>query len=318
MRRLQAAIPSVQAGVRLGIGDDAAVLAGTAADTVVCTDMLVEGVDFADWASWADVGHKAAAVNLSDLAAMGARPRGLLLALGLRPDDAVADVLRLVRRLHAVGAAHGAPLVGGDISRCAGPLVVAVTAIGQLRRGAALRRQRAPVGADVWVSGSLGGAAAGLHALQAALPSPPSLRRRQLRPAPQVALGAALSRCAGVLAAVDVSDGLGQDVLHLPRPGAGVCLDLAALPMAPCLRVWARQQGLAPLQLALWGGEDFELAFAAQVAARGRLVALGRRLGLRLSRIGAVVAAPGLKLLGAPMAALAAGRGFDHFAPSRR
>ena len=156
-----------QSWVERGIGDDAAVF-GCSGRVVASSDMLVEGVDFDfDWASFADVGHKAAAVNLSDLAAMGCRPRGLLLNLGLRRADAVAGVLALVRSLARVGAQYGAPLIGGDISSTSGPLVVSVTAVGDLDEGVeSLSRATSVAGDKILVSGCLGGAAAGLGLMQ--------------------------------------------------------------------------------------------------------------------------------------------------------
>ncbi len=257
-RRLRRRSP----GVSLGIGDDAALLADVGPEAVLTADMLVEGVDFElGWASFADVGHKAAAANLSDLAAMGAEPRGLLVSLGLRRDDRVADVLALMTRLDAVGRRFGAPVVGGDVSSLAGPLVVAVTAIGQVARRRALRRGRGRPGDVVLVSGALGGAALGLQGLMQGAKRD-RFARRQLRPEPRVALGRALARAGVVRAAADLSDGLARDALHLAGPGCAVVLEVSRLPLEPGLARAAAARRLDAIDLALAGGEDFELVLA--------------------------------------------------------
>lgn len=306
--RIQRYVRTRGAGVVVGIGDDAALVRAVAPAAVLTTDMLVEGVDFElAWASWADVGHKAAAVNLSDLAAMGARPRGLLLSLALRQDALVADVMALVRTLARVGARYGAPLVGGDLSKIDGPLVASVTAIGEVDPARALRRHGGRVGDVVLVSGALGGAAAGLAALQAGFTTP--LKRRQLRPTPHVALGIALADSGLVRSAADVSDGLARDALHVAQRGAGVVLDPAALPIDAGVAEVARRLKRDPLELAVAGGEDFELVLAVHPAKVARVQALAAARRTKLTAVGRVVRRPGLSL-GAKAASVTA---FDHF-----
>jgi thiamine-monophosphate kinase len=305
--RIQKHVRSRGAGVVVGIGDDAALVRAVAPAAVLTTDMLVEDVDFRlAWASWSDIGHKAAAVNLSDLAAMGARPRGLLLSLALRPAIRVADVMALVGTLARVGARYGAPLVGGDLSKIDGPVVASVTAIGEVDPKKALRRYAGRVGDVVLVSGTLGGAAAGLEALQAGLATP--LRKRQLRPTPQTALGVALARSGLVRSAADVSDGLASDALHVAPAGRGVSLDGDALPVQPGVEEIARRLGKDPLRLAVAGGEDFELVIAVDPRNVTRVQALAAKYRTRLTVIGKVVKRPGLALGKAK--GLAA---FDHF-----
>ena len=224
----------------LGVGDDAALLPSGAGATVACCDLLVEDVDFRrGWASFADVGHKAAAVNLSDLAAMGATGRGLLLALALGADERLGDVLALVRALHATGRRYGAPLVGGDLSYTKGPMVVSVTAFGEVRPPG-LRRHGGRSGDVLAVCGPLGAARAGLAILEGELgrgawqatPWARALVRRQLRPTPQLAAGALLATLEGVRAATDLSDGLMQDAAHLCGPRCGAVIEATALPLA--------------------------------------------------------------------------------------
>jgi thiamine-monophosphate kinase len=310
-RRLEGARGHASRGVLVGIGDDAALLSAVGPAAVLTTDLLVEGVDF-DW-SWArptDVGHKAAAVNLSDLAAMGARPRGLLLSLALRPGDAVRDVLALVDAVHREGSRHGAPLVGGDLSATSGPLVISVTAVGEVSAGRAMRRHRGRPGDRVLVSGTLGAAAAALSLFLSGRAAPPALARRQLRPEPRIALGLALSRSGLVRSCADVSDGLAGDALHVAAAGCGVELDLARLPRDRALEKAAWRLRRDAAELALQGGEDFELVLAAAPAQVPALLRLSTRLGVPLTDVGVVVRRPGLSLTG--RGSLGAG-GFDHF-----
>lgn len=285
--------------VRIGPGDDAAWLG--IPNCVVSTDTLVEDVDFRlRWASWADVGHKAAAVNLSDLSGMGARPRALLVSLCLRPKDPVQGVMSLVRSAHRLGCRYGAPVVGGDLSRTSGPLVVSAVAIGEAD-APPMRRGQARLGEAVFVSGQPGEARAGLLALERAVLVPRSIVQRQLRPTPRVALGRALARSGLVTSCADVSDGLLQDAQHLVRPGLQVALDDAALPMSAPLRRAAATLGQEPGSWVREGGEDFELVFSAPAQHSHRLAALGRRVGVAVHRIGTV------------MRGRAGAHGHDHF-----
>lgn len=297
-------------GVLVSIGDDAAVLKHIGPGAVLSADMLVEGVDFDfAWATPSDVGAKAAAANLSDVAAMGAKPRCLMLSLGLRTRDHVADVLALMTALARVGRAFGAPLVGGDLSRVDGPMIVSVTVVGEGRLRSLLRRQQARLGDVVLVSGSLGGAAAGLALLRQGHRAPRSCVARQLRPRPQVALGLALARSGLVTSAADISDGLAKDALHLVPPHLGVELLREALPQMPGLGRVASALGADPYTWALAGGEDFELVVASRQRDVAQLKRVAARLGETLTAVGRVVKRPGLSLQGGPVPR----GGFDHF-----
>lgn len=297
----------------LGVGDDAALLPVAPGHALAAAcDMLVEGRHFfADVAPEA-LGHKALAVNLSDLAAMGARPRWALLALALPQADA-AWLERLMAGFYALAARFGVELVGGDTTR--GPRNLCVTVLGEAPAEQALRRDAARQGDDVWVSGALGGAALALrHALGEVRldAAAAALARARLEwPQPRVELGLALRGLAH--AAIDISDGLAADLGHiLERSGVGATLEWARIPLEPAL---AGLDSPLALRCALAGGDDYELCFTAPAAHREAIAALATRLGLPLARIGRIEAAPGLRVLDAAGRALALpARGFDHFA----
>ncbi|MBC7792561.1 MAG: thiamine-phosphate kinase [Clostridia bacterium] len=306
--RIQRYVRSAKDGVVVGVGDDAALVRALAPAAVLTTDMLVENVDFAfAWAKWADVGHKAAAVNLSDLAAMGAEPRGLLLSLALRPTDGVRDVMALVATLADVGNAYGAPLVGGDLSKIDGPVVASVTAIGEVDPRKALRRYGGCPGDIVLVSGSLGEGAAGLLALQRGIKSP--LTKRQLRPTPRVELGRSLAKADIITSAADISDGLARDALHVAAVGCGVAIDPEALPIRPVTRALAKRLGHDVINLAVAGGEDFELVLSVEPNDVLRAQRIASRHGVALTPIGTVTKRGGLKI-GSTRRSY---RAFEHF-----
>ncbi|MEE8410068.1 MAG: thiamine-phosphate kinase [Myxococcota bacterium] len=298
------------AGVVAGIGDDAALLESIGPHAVLTADLLVERQDFDfAWATPADVGHKAAAVNLSDLAAMGAAPRCLLVSLALRRRDRVADVLALIRSLARVGRRYGAPLVGGDLSKTRGPMIVAVTAVGEVAAGRAMRRGRARAGDVILVSGTLGGAGLGLMDLRSKRRARSAATRRQLRPEPRIALGLRLARWGRVRACADISDGLAADALHLVAPGNGVEIDPALLPIAESSRA---KLGTRAWRTALCGGEDFELAIAVRPGDVAAVKRVARVAGARLTPVGTVCRGRGLRLVGFDLG----NRrwvGFDHF-----
>jgi thiamine-monophosphate kinase len=274
--------PQGGAGVILGIGDDAALLRPPrGADLAVTVDAVVEGVHFGAGFAPEDVGWKALAVNLSDLAAMGARPLWALCALAVPRGADPGRLLRVGRGLAACARRFGVALAGGNVTRAA-ELSLAVTAMGSLPRGRALRRDGARPGDRLVVSGSLGGAALGIHPR-----APASARRRQRRPEPRVELGRGLLGLA--TACIDISDGLLQDLGHLARAsGVGAVVRIGDLPLDPEL---ARLAALDPrlLELALAGGEDYELLAAVPAGRLGRARAAAARAGVRLAEIGEVV-----------------------------
>ncbi|SFU98196.1 thiamine-phosphate kinase [Pseudoduganella namucuonensis] len=301
----------------LGIGDDCALLAPTpGAQTAISSDMLVEGRHFFAGEDAARLGHKSLAVNLSDLAAMGARPVGFTLALALPSSD--RDWLAgFARGLFALADAHGCELIGGDTTR--GPLNICVTIFGEVAPGHALRRDAALAGDDVWVSGTLGDARLALAA-RLDQDTGPALTAAELAaagarlytPTPRVALGALLAGSRLARAAIDLSDGLVGDLGHiLKRSGVGATLDVDALPAGPVLAT--RDIALRRRYTAA-GGDDYELCFTAPVSAREAVLAAGARCGTPVTRVGRIEAEPGLRLADAVGAALDLQlRGFDHF-----
>lgn len=305
--------------VPVGPGDDCAVLEPFRGQACITTDAVVEDVHFTRAAfRLEDVGHKALAVNLSDLAAMGATPRWFTCALGLPSGTSVRDVVRLARGMSALARAHDIALVGGNFTS-ARELSVTITAAGEVARGRALLRSGGRPGDLLYVSGTLGDAAAGLEALRSSRGRSP-LARRQLRPEPRVALG----RCAVgfATAAIDISDGLLQDLGHLCR--ASRCsaeVDVSRVPLSGALQRKARA-GEQALRWALTGGEDYELLFA---VAPGRASAFERavgRAGQRVTRVGALAprrsgrSGSPVRLVGEGASALrSVPDGFDHFRP---
>ncbi|MFZ5607863.1 MAG: thiamine-phosphate kinase [Pseudomonadota bacterium] len=296
---------TVRGDVLLGIGDDCALLAPPPGMQLAVTmDTLNAGVHFPADTAPADIGWKALAVNLSDLAAMGAQPAWCTLALSLPQADA-AWLEAFCDGFLALAAQHGVALVGGDTTR--GPLAVSITAHGFVPAGAALRRDGARVGDDVWASGTLGDAAGALAQWQAGAAIAPPLRARLDRPTPRVALGHALRGIAS--ACIDVSDGLLADLAHITRAsGVGADIEADALPASDALREAFAIDAMRRLQAA--GGDDYELCFTAPATQRAALQTLAAPLRLPLTRIGRIVAGSGVHCAGlGPVPP-----GYQHFA----
>ena len=303
--------------VRVGVGDDAAVVRPAAGnELVISVDMLVEGQHFFADVDPSALGHKTLAVNLSDLAAMGATPRWALLA-GALPDNDERWIGAFAAGLFALAGRFDVELIGGDTTR--GPRTFCVTIIGELPQGTAITRSGAQPGDDVYVSGTLGDAALGLAALQHRTEIVPealsALRARLDTPEPRVALGQRLRGVAS--AALDVSDGLVGDLGHiLAASKVGAAIELAAIPVSPELarRLASGERDLA-LYCALAGGDDYELCFTAPPATRDAIAAIARATALPLARIGTITRATGLVVRderAIPLPALP--RAFDHFA----
>jgi thiamine-monophosphate kinase len=292
-------------GVVLGIGDDAAVLRPRAGeDVVLTTDSLVQDVHFRlRDESPRTLGRRALVANLSDLAAMGARPLGFTVAL-VAPARLPLPVLDgLLAGLLREAAAHACPLVGGNLAE-GRELSLGVAALGAVERGRELRRTGSRPGDRILVTGSLG---------RAALERARALRGRgrvRFVPQPRLGAGRALTRLAGVGGCIDVSDGLEGDLAHLLEPaGLAGALEPDRLPLARGLRRGAAALGLDPLRLALAGGEDYELLFTLRPGAPGA-PALARRLGVAVHEIGRVVRRPRGRQPSPP-------GGWSHFAPRR-
>ncbi len=296
----------------LGVGDDCALLQPTPGmQLAVSSDMLVEGRHFLSTVPADRLGHKALAVNLSDLAACGASPLAFTLALSMpRVDETFVD--GFARGLYALADAHGIELVGGDTT--AGPLAICIAVFGEVPPGQALLRSGARVGDAVWVSGELGDARLALEAfrgtVQLSTDAFEAARARMEQPAPRVALGMALRGLA--TSAIDVSDGLLGDLGHvLARSGVGATIDADALPMSAVL---ATQPTALRRECLLAGGDDYELLFTAPAAQAERVRAAGASAQVAVSCIGRIDAVPGVRVVdrhGQPVAAAFAG--FDHF-----
>ena len=310
--------------IALGIGDDCALLQpAPGMQLAISTDMLVEGRHFFADVDPESLGHKALAVNLSDLAAMGAEPLAFTLALALPPGRARDEswLNAFARGLFALADAHHCTLVGGDTT--AGPLNLCLTVFGRVPAGQALRRDGARPGDDVWVSGTLGDARLALGALRGewALSADAlrTARQRLERPTPRIALGLALRGIAS--AAADVSDGLAGDLGHILQAssvGAVIESKLASSLIAARARLTSadgRFNSKSLLDIALTGGDDYELVFTAPSIARAAVEAASERAATPVTRVGQIEATPGLRLADpdggvAPLAA----RAFDHFA----
>ena len=299
---------ATRADVVLGIGDDAALLAPPPGRQLVVTaDTLNDGVHFPRGTSPADVGWKALAVNLSDLASMGAEPAWCTLSLSL-PQSDPAWIEGFLDGFLDLAGQHGIALVGGDTTR--GPLSIAVTAMGLVEPGRALRRDGARVGDEVWVTGTLGDAAGGLALLDRE--PVPALRARLDRPTPRVAAGRALAGIA--TACVDVSDGLLADLGHVcARSHVAARIDVDALPASAALMEVIGEADRIALQAS--GGDDYELCFTAPADAGADIGAVSAQLGLRFTRIGRIVAGEGVHPVDAKSQPWSSPRrGYDHFA----
>ncbi|HMM47484.1 MAG TPA: thiamine-phosphate kinase [Thiobacillaceae bacterium] len=305
-------------GAVLGVGDDCALLAPTPGmQLAVTSDMLLEGRHFSPQDGPAGLGHKSLAVNLSDLAAMGAKPRWATLAIALPAADDVW-LRAFARGLYRLADQHGIEIVGGDTTR--GPLTISITAIGELPPGQALRRDGAQDGDDVWVSGMLGSAALALAYRQGRLRMDPVDAARVLPalylPTPRVELGIALRGIAH--SAIDISDGLLGDLGHIlersqPLAGPlGAAIEFAALPTLPVVQAYLHESVARDCVLA--GGDDYELCFTAPPARRDAVADAARAAGVAVARVGRITGEPGLAVLGPEGAPMPFERtGHDHF-----
>ena len=308
----------------LGVGDDCALLDIAAGmQLAVSSDMLVEGRHFLADVSPQALGHKALAVNLSDLAACGARPLAFTLALAL-PQIDEAWLQEFSDGLWALADAHGCELVGGDTTQ--GPLNICITVFGEVPRGQALLRSGAQPGDDIYVSGTLGDARLALECLQGRLTLPDDvLARTRLRleqPTPRVALGQALRRLA--TSAIDISDGLTGDLGHILKASrAGARISLSDTIDLIANHVHGTGAGglfdqKNRLDYVLAGGDDYELCFTAPASRRQAVRAAAVQSATPVTRIGVVEAEPGLRLCDADGRALTAcPTSFDHFAPAQ-
>ena len=296
----------------LGVGDDCALLSPTPGmQLATSSDMLVEGRHFLSTVSPERLGHKALAVNLSDLAACGAGPIAFTLALALpRVDESFLEGFS--RGMFALADEHGCELIGGDTTQ--GPLNICITAFGEVPPGAALLRSGAQPGDDLYVSGTVGDARLALEVIRGSVALDgrafEQVRAAMEQPRPRVALGLALRGVA--TSAIDVSDGLLGDLSHiLGRSGVGASVEVDAVPRSAVLR---EQTGTLQRTCALAGGDDYELVFTAPTDRAAQVAAAARQAGVAVTRIGRIEATAGLRLVDPQGRAVANTFGsFDHF-----
>lgn len=295
VRRFLAAAPPGWAGVRVGPGDDCAVVAGDG--IALSTDLSVEGVHFRrGWLEPAEVGWRAAAGALSDLAAVAARPIGILVSLAAPAEDAGDYAAAVMEGCRAAAAYAGAALLGGDLSRSPGPLVIDVTVVGEAP--APVLRSGALPGDELWVTGELGGAAAFVQARLRGRAAPHGARERFARPLPRTREALWLHARGLPRAMLDLSDGLAGDAGHLATgSGVAVLISPEAVPVHPGVRSRAPARRRA---LALGGGEDYELCFAARPGeVQPHVAGFERELGVRLTCVGRVGGGDGVWMVDA-------------------
>jgi len=318
--RLAAMLPAPRR-TRLGIGDDAAAVELPGGDLLlITTDLLMEDVHFRlSWGDFAQLGWKALAQNLSDIAAMGGTPTHAVIALALPSRVIAAQAAELYRGLSELAGQSGVDIIGGDTVRSSGPLTIGVTVMGRVPEDELLTRAGGRPGDALFVTGALGAAAAGVQVLDSGRPAPENLRPAilaQLQPQPRLAAARALAASSRVTAMMDLSDGVATDLHRLCRAsGAGAVIERHNLPIAPVVFAacaWLAEGGIAcePLETALCGGEDFELLLAAPPDAEEGL----RRLiaPLPLTRVGMLTASPDILLRG-EAGDLPLPWGFTHF-----
>lgn len=316
------------AAVRVGIGDDCAVLEPTAGSLLLATtDLLIEDVHFRRrWATPTDIGWKSLAVNVSDIAAMGGRPRWGLIALACPEDVTVQEAEEFYAGVQALATDLDVVIVGGDTSSSPRGWVINVTLLGEAMR-APLLRSTARAGDVIAVTGSLGRSAAGLALLEAG-PAPAGLAgdaradvtAAHLRPRPRTREGQWLSEAGGVTSMIDLSDGLATDLGHLcEESGVGARVELARIPVGASVRAVARALGRDAIHWATGGGEDYELLLTCAPGAFDRLAGgLARATGTTLTAIGEMMpAAERIRYLDACGESVSVGPGFEHFVTGR-
>jgi thiamine-monophosphate kinase len=291
--RIQRRLPPPPDWMTVGIGDDAAVVEPERNRLdVLSVDALVEGVHF-DRAFTPPhaIGHRALAVNLSDLAAMGATPRLCLLSFVLPGGWPVADFEAMLDGLLALAARHRMHVAGGNLARSPGPLVIDITVSGTIKRRQIATRSGAFPGDELFVTGSIGAAAAGLEMLREENASGSPCAVRYLYPEPRLRLGQLVARNRAASACVDLSDGLADAVHRLAEAsGVGAIVDDDELPIEPSARDWFEQRGANASLRAVTGGDDYELLLAVRPRGRRRLAQVTRHAGTRLTRIGVCTA----------------------------
>lgn len=304
------------ARVRVGIGDDAAVLDLDSRNcAVVTTDMLVASRHFPPGTSPEQMGRRAVVVNLSDLAAMGAKPLGLIFSVGLPRRLKVKFVERLVRGMDVAAREHGTYVIGGDLSESK-EVVISGAAFGVAHKRELLTRSGAKVGDLIAVTGRLGAAAAGLKLLLKRLPAKSyrALVRAQLEPVAHVREGRALTRSGFVTSAIDVTDGLATNLRQLARESkVKLVVDRTNVPEHPLVRKFATRYGFGVDDFVLFGGEDFELLFTVRPRGWEKVRLALKRMGTTATMIGCVARGKGVFIQAKEKTRALPNRGYEHF-----
>lgn len=326
LRRIRGRLPARPKAVRIGIGDDAAVLRSSSArDLIVTTDLLVEGIDFdLHGPSFFQIGRKALAVNLSDIAAMGGEPTAFLIGIAAPGLMAVRAIDEIYRGIRTLAKKHRVALIGGDTSASRDRLLIAVTVLGEVEIGRAVTRSGACVGDRIYVTGTLGDSRAGLEILKKSKnkravgrsPIEATLVHRHLSPTPRVAIGRLLGRRRWATAMTDLSDGLASGLRYLcEASGVGARVELERLPLSGALRRYTHHSDRASSEYALPGGEDFELLFTVRKNRVAAVEAAARQTPSAVTPIGEIVSRKrGITVIGrdgreTPLTA----QGYDHF-----
>ncbi|MBN1283572.1 MAG: thiamine-phosphate kinase [Proteobacteria bacterium] len=318
---LTSELPKKGNDLACGVGDDCAIVAGPEGrDWLVTSDLLCEGAHFdLRFTDLVTLGRKALSVNLSDIAAMGGAPRFWLCSIALPGGVGAGGAAALYRGMNAVASEHGAILIGGDTSSSDRGLFLSITAIGECPSGRAVMRSGARPGDAIYATGELGGSALGLALMMRGIADKGAGRfaNRHNDPRPRVEAGRLLAESGLLTSMIDISDGLMADLGHIAASsGAGFEVGAEALPTDATLAGLAAEAGADPLELALSGGEDYELAFTVASAEAGRFEReIAPRAGVRVTRIGAMVSDPAahraLRADGVEINLSSAG--FDHF-----
>ena len=297
LQRLFRRIPSPSGSVLIGPGDDAAVLRSSSRwDWVVTTDLLVETVDFdRSYSSYPQIGYKALAVNLSDIAAMGGRPVAFLVSLAVPGRTPVRAVDEIYRGMLTLARRYRVALIGGDVSAAREGIMINVMVLGTVEHGSAVTRSGAKFGDRIYVTGTLGDSRAGLEILKMKRRLKPSamesrLVRRHFFPTPRVEFGRLLCRQGWATAMIDLSDGLASDLRHLcEASGVGARIERDRLPVSAPLAAYARRLNRSAADYALRGGEDFELLFTVNRTRAAATEAAAKRMALAVTPIGVIV-----------------------------
>jgi thiamine-monophosphate kinase len=317
IERVRSACKSHHPAIVIGIGDDAAVFkTGPDQEVAVTTDILTEGVHFnLKYTSFDSLGWKALAVNLSDLAAMGAKPICAVVSLAPSRTWSGDQFDEFYSGLKRCGSAYGCAIAGGDLSRTPGPSFISVAAMGSVRRGRALKRSGAKPGDAICVTGELGGSRTGLEVLESGRPEQAGKSvKRFLEPVPRLDVSSWISGFRGITSMIDISDGLVSELGHLCRESATGCeIQADAVPIAEEARNWASSIGGEALDYGLYSGEEYELLFTVDSRRIDRLIAESAGLN-RISVIGKMVpAVHGITLAGPGEKNNLEPSGWDHF-----